>query len=55
MKVPKEVLPRFVEIAKDTFIPLEDIIARHLDTLFPGMEVVSHDLFRVTRDADFEI
>ncbi len=55
VKVPKEVLPRFVEISKDTFIPLEDIIARHLSTLFPGMEIISHDLFRVTRDADFEV
>jgi polyphosphate kinase len=55
VKVPKEVLPRFVEISADTFIPLEDIIARHLDTLFPGMVVVSHNLFRVTRDADFDI
>ena len=55
VKVPKEVLPRFVEIEKDTFIPLEDIIARHLDTLFPGMDILSHDLFRVTRDADFEV
>jgi polyphosphate kinase len=55
VKVPKEVLPRFVEISKDTFIPLEDVIARHLDTLFPGMNILSHDLFRVTRDADFEI
>jgi polyphosphate kinase len=55
VKVPKEVLPRFVEIEKDTFIPLEDMIATHLDALFPGMEIVSHDLFRVTRDADFEI
>jgi polyphosphate kinase len=55
VKVPKEVLPRFVEIEKDTFIPLEDLIAHHLQTLFPGMEVVSHHLFRVTRDADFEV
>ncbi len=55
VKVPKEVLPRFVQIAKNTFIPLEDVIARHLDALFPGMEILSHDLFRVTRDADFEI
>jgi polyphosphate kinase len=55
VKVPKEVLPRFVEISKDTFVPLEEVIARHLDALFPGMEIVSHDLFRVTRDADFEI
>jgi polyphosphate kinase len=55
VKVPKEVLPRFVEISKNTFIPLEDVIAGHLDALFPGMEIISHDLFRVTRDADFEV
>jgi polyphosphate kinase len=55
VKVPKEVLPRFIEIDKNTFIPLEDIIAANLDSLFPGMEIVSHDLFRVTRDADFEV
>ena len=55
VKVPREVLPRFVEIEKDTFVPLEDIIAEHLYVLFPGMEIISHDLFRVTRDADFEI
>jgi polyphosphate kinase len=55
IKVPKEVVPRFVEIEKDTFIPLEDLIARHLDSLFPGMEILAHELFRVTRDADFEI
>ncbi|MFL5829880.1 MAG: polyphosphate kinase 1, partial [Solirubrobacteraceae bacterium] len=55
VKVPKEVLPRFVEIAKDTFIPLEDVIAAHLDDLFPGMDIMSWDLFRVTRDADFEV
>ncbi len=55
VKVPKEVLPRFVEIEPQTFIPLEDIIARHLDSLFPGMEIVAYDLFRVTRDADFDV
>ena len=55
VKVPKEVLPRFVEISPDTFIPLEEIIASHLDALFPGMEILSYDMFRVTRDADFEV
>ena len=45
VKVPKEVLPRFVEISTDTFIPLEDIIAEHLGALFPGMEILGHDLF----------
>jgi polyphosphate kinase len=55
VKVPKEVLPRFIEVSKHTFVALEEIIAKHLDTLFPGMEILGHDLFRVTRDADFEV
>jgi polyphosphate kinase len=55
VKVPKEVLPRFVPIGKDTFISLESVIARNLEKLFPGMEIVSHDMFRVTRDADFTV
>ena len=55
VKVPKEVLPRFVDIGEHTFIPLESIIARNLDTLFPGMEVLRHAFFRVARDADFTV
>src|SRR4051812_13321216 len=55
VKVPKEVLPRFIEIGDGTFIPLESIIARNLESLFPGMEIVTHDFFRVTRDADFTV
>ena len=55
VKVPKEVLPRFVPIGGDVFVPLETVIARHLDQLFPGMEVLRHDFFRVTRDADFTV
>src|SRR4051794_22967186 len=55
VKVPKEVLPRFVPIGDDTFVPLESVIARHLGNLFPGMEILRHDFFRVTRDADFTV
>jgi polyphosphate kinase len=55
VKVPKEVLPRFVPIGAETFIPLESVIARHLDDLFPGMEILRHDFFRVSRDADFTV
>ena len=55
VKVPKEVLPRFVQLDNTTFVPLEELIARHLDRLFPGMEIVRHDMFRVTRDADFTV
>jgi polyphosphate kinase len=55
VKVPKEVLPRLVPIGDETFVPLESVIARHLDNLFPGMEILRHDFFRVTRDADFTV
>ena len=55
VKVPKEVVPRFVPIVKDVFVPLESVIARHLEELFPGMEILRHDFFRVTRDADFTV
>jgi polyphosphate kinase len=55
VKVPKEVLPRFVPLGEGVFVPLEAVIARHLDQLFPGMEILRHDFFRVTRDADFTV
>jgi polyphosphate kinase len=56
VKVPKEMLPRFVPTGDGyTFVPLEDLIAKHLQALFPGMEIVDYDVFRVTRDADFTV
>jgi polyphosphate kinase len=55
VKVPREVLPRFVSIAEGAFVPLESVIARNLHELFPGMEILRHDFFRVTRDADFTV
>jgi polyphosphate kinase len=57
VKVPTEMLDRFVEVEDEpnAFVALEEIIAANLETLFPGMEVVSHGFFRVTRDADFEV
>jgi len=60
VKVPTEILPRFVTLkqtapAPALLIPLEDVIAHHLDALFPGMEITDHDVFRVTRDADLEV
>src|SRR5262249_4470783 len=36
-------------------VPLEQLIAAHLDALFPGMQVIEHHPFRVTRDADIEL
>jgi polyphosphate kinase len=56
VKVPKEMLPRFVDVDDScTFVPLEQVIAENLDALFPGMEIIDHGFFRVTRDADFEV
>ena len=58
VKVPTEMLPRFVEVPGGdglTFITLEDLIACHLSELFPGTEIVEHAMFRVTRDADFDV
>lgn len=55
VKVP-EVLPRLVRVGEaDRFVHLKEVIAAGLPTLFPGMEILEHSFFRVTRDADFEI
>jgi polyphosphate kinase len=55
VKVPA-ILPRFMPLADGrTFVPLEQIVATHLDRLFPGMTVIQAHPFRVTRDADIEL
>ena len=53
VKVP-EGLDRFVD-AGPRLVPLESVIAHFLPSLFPGMEISERVLFRVTRDADFEV
>jgi polyphosphate kinase len=62
VKVPNNV-PRLVRVESDqdgrgsprTFLPLEELIGAHLSELFAGMEVVDWHIFRVTRNADFEV
>jgi polyphosphate kinase len=54
IKVPP-VLPRLWEVGTRTYVQVEQIIAANLDTLFPGMEIVDHHLFRVTRNADISV
>ncbi len=55
VKVPP-LLPRFVVMPDgERFIPLEQVIAAHLDELFPGMEIEAHSAFRVTRNADLTL
>ncbi|MFZ1362983.1 MAG: RNA degradosome polyphosphate kinase [Candidatus Nanopelagicales bacterium] len=54
VKVP-ETLPRFVQVGSQRFTPLEDLIAANLEALFPGMEILQHHTFRVTRNEDVEV
>ncbi|UOE19393.1 RNA degradosome polyphosphate kinase [Thermobifida halotolerans] len=54
IKVPS-VLPRFIELDGQRFVPVEDVISAHLPQLFEGMEIQEHHAFRVTRNADLEV
>ena len=57
VKVP-EILPRFIATAKTgstRFLPLEDLIAIHLQELFPGMVIQDHYTFRITRNQDIDL
>ena len=59
LKVPP-ILSRFIPLPDDgsgrmRFIPIEDLISNHVQELFPGMEVLEHHEFRVTRNEDVEI
>ncbi|MBW4484262.1 MAG: polyphosphate kinase 1 [Tildeniella torsiva UHER 1998/13D] len=66
VKVPR-VLPRFIPLPEPqaktrkpkTYhwlgVPLEQVIAANLATLFPGMAVQEHYSFRITRNADLAV
>ncbi|HEX3589521.1 MAG TPA: RNA degradosome polyphosphate kinase [Pseudonocardiaceae bacterium] len=60
VKVPNNV-PRLIRVEQErdrtqaTFLPLEELIANHLGELFDGMEILDYHVFRVTRNADFEV
>jgi polyphosphate kinase len=55
VKVPP-LLPRFLVLPSgDRFVALEEVIAAHLDALFPDMEIGAHYPFRVTRNADLTL
>ena len=58
VKVPrvKGIAPRFLRVGdSDTYVKLEDVVSNNLDLLFPGMEIISCEVFRVTRNAIVEI
>jgi polyphosphate kinase len=54
VKVPP-ILERLVSVGPQRFVPLEDVIAAHLGELFPGMDILQHHAFRVTRNEDLEV
>ncbi len=54
VKVPP-IFNRFVPLGNQRFVPLEDVIGEHLKRLFPGMDVLSVNTFRVTRNEDLEV
>jgi len=61
VKVPDNV-DRFVRLKESDpeantarFLPMEDLIAAFLPVLFPGMEIVEHHAFRITRNADMDV
>jgi polyphosphate kinase len=56
VKVPKEVLGRFLPLSEESaMVGLDDLIAANVGALFPGMEVLDHAFFRVTRDTDYDV
>ena len=54
IKVPG-ILDRFIRLAPTRFVPLEEVIIKHLSELFSGMQVASSCVFRVTRNEDVEV
>ncbi|MEU2562601.1 RNA degradosome polyphosphate kinase [Streptomyces longispororuber] len=56
VKVPP-LLSRFLEASPQRYVPIEDVIAapRHLQELFPGMNIKEHHMFRLTRNEDLEV
>ncbi len=66
VKVPN-VLPRFLPLPEElrtqhkglpaswTGVPLEQVMAHNLESLFPGMNIQEYHSFRITRDADLEL
>jgi len=54
IRVPR-VLSRFVELGSGTYVPIESVVAQHVEDLFPGYTLSKYSSFRVTRNADLAI
>lgn len=58
LPIPQQI-DRFVALpapeGTHRFLPLEELLLLHLDSLFPGYEYAGHCTFRVLRDSDLEV
>ena len=54
VKVPP-LLPRFLALSQNRYVPIEDVIAAHLTDLFGDVEIIEQHAFRVTRIRDLEV
>jgi len=54
IRVPR-VLDRFIELNSGTYVPIESLVAKHVEDLFPGYKLEKFASFRVTRNADIAI
>jgi len=54
VRVPR-VLSRFIEINSATYVPIESLVAQHIEQLFPGYTLIKYASIRVTRNADMDI
>jgi len=54
IRIPR-VLSRFIELENGVYIPVETIVAQHVEDLFPGFSLLKYAAFRVTRNADIAI
>jgi len=54
IRIPR-VLERFIELNNGTYVPIESLVAKRVEDLFPGYSLIEYTSFRVTRNADMEI
>jgi polyphosphate kinase len=54
IRIPR-VLPRFFQAGDNTYVPIETIVRKHAEEIFPGYKLVASAAFRVTRNADMVI
>ncbi len=54
VRIPR-LLPRFIQLEENTYIPIESLIEQNIDTIFPGYTLITSAAFRVTRNADIII